>query len=259
MPIITEANCAGLTLEGDLAGNFDVLQFHDASTSFLPKGLRTTWVGQPISWGTVIIGRCSGVGAASSVRFDRPDQSFGVGRFTSIGSRLRVILGGFHETRAMSTSKVEGYNPRLTFGMAPTDVPLHVEIGSDVWFGDDVTLMAGSSVADGCVIGTGSLLTSSMETVPYGVYAGRPARLLRPRFPDAVTAVLTEMRWWEWSVDDLTKVQHLFVHDLSQDAGFALSLLGEIAELSRCFTRTPVLTWRNDAPSHVVGSWTEPR
>jgi acetyltransferase-like isoleucine patch superfamily enzyme len=48
-----------------------------------------------------------------------------------------------------------------------------VEIGRDVWIGAGAKVLAGSNIADGCVIkGT---------TEPFGVYVGSPARLVKRR------------------------------------------------------------------------------
>ena len=236
--MITEKNTLGVDVEHPLSGGFTVIRHEDSSISFFPRDMRTTWMGDPITWGTVAIGRCTGIGSSATVRYNDPRQEFVLGRFTSIGARLRVILGGAHETRAMSMSKVQGYNPRLTFGLEPPDAPLRVSIGSDVWIGDDVTLMAGVQISDGCVIGTGSLLTSGTTTEPYGIYVGRPARLVRYRFPPLVAQALTMLRWWEWEIDTIEQVQALFVVDLTVDTERSLSLLQRLAELTADASRS---------------------
>ena len=76
--------------------------------------------------------------------------------------------------------------------IADTDVPLAgldaarvaamieaapIEIGSDVWLGGRVTVLAGSRIGDGSVIGAGSVVSGD---VPAGVIAsGNPLRVLR--------------------------------------------------------------------------------
>lgn len=54
-----------------------------------------------------------------------------------------------------------------------------IQIGSDVWIGKGVTVLAGSSIADGCVIGANSVVRGSTE--PNGIYAGSPIRKIRLR------------------------------------------------------------------------------
>ena len=51
-----------------------------------------------------------------------------------------------------------------------------IEIGNDVSIGSGATILA-VSIADGCVIGAGSVVSKSITEK--GVYAGNPARLLR--------------------------------------------------------------------------------
>jgi acetyltransferase-like isoleucine patch superfamily enzyme len=50
-------------------------------------------------------------------------------------------------------------------------------IGNDVWIGSNAIIM--EPVADGCVIGAGSVVTR--PTAPYSVCAGNPARTIRKR------------------------------------------------------------------------------
>ena len=52
-------------------------------------------------------------------------------------------------------------------------------IGNDVWIGYGAQVMSGVKIADGCVIGAGAIVTH--DTVPYGVYVGVPARLIKMR------------------------------------------------------------------------------
>lgn len=48
------------------------------------------------------------------------------------------------------------------------NTPKSVKVGSHVWFGSDVSVLKGSRIADGCVVGTNSLVTSKTP------FASRP-------------------------------------------------------------------------------------
>ncbi len=48
-----------------------------------------------------------------------------------------------------------------------------------MWIGFGAQVMAGVTIADGCVIGAGAVITHNTE--PYGVYAGVPAKLIKTR------------------------------------------------------------------------------
>lgn len=52
-------------------------------------------------------------------------------------------------------------------------------IGNDVWIGRGVAVLAGSHIADGCVIGANSVVLG--DTEPNTIYAGLPIRKIRRR------------------------------------------------------------------------------
>ena len=55
-----------------------------------------------------------------------------------------------------------------------------VVICDDVWVGANATVLKGVTIAEGCVISAGAVLTKS--TQPYGIYAGVPAVRIKDRF-----------------------------------------------------------------------------
>ena len=54
-----------------------------------------------------------------------------------------------------------------------------IVIGDDVWIGANAVILAGVTIAEGTVVGAGSVATKSCE--PYSVLAGVPARVLKKR------------------------------------------------------------------------------
>jgi acetyltransferase-like isoleucine patch superfamily enzyme len=58
-------------------------------------------------------------------------------------------------------------------------------IGSNVYIGARAIILANCThIPDGVVIGAGSVVTKSIEKdFSYTIWAGNPARLIRPRFP----------------------------------------------------------------------------
>ncbi len=55
-----------------------------------------------------------------------------------------------------------------------------ITLGEDIWVAANVTLCANTTIARGCIIAANSVLTQD-ATEPMSVYAGVPARFLRPR------------------------------------------------------------------------------
>lgn len=58
-----------------------------------------------------------------------------------------------------------------------TQKPITIE--EDVWIGAGAKILGGSHIAKGCVIAANAVIKG--ETVPFGVYGGIPARLLKMR------------------------------------------------------------------------------
>lgn len=54
-----------------------------------------------------------------------------------------------------------------------------IKIGDDVWLGAAVTVLDGVTIANGCVVGAGAVVTRSTQS--NGVYVGNPAKCIRFR------------------------------------------------------------------------------
>lgn len=55
-----------------------------------------------------------------------------------------------------------------------------IEIEDDVWIGIGATILDGARISEGTVVAAGAVITC--KTIPYGIYGGVPARLLKTRF-----------------------------------------------------------------------------
>jgi virginiamycin A acetyltransferase len=88
-----------------------------------------------------------------------------------------------------------------------------VTIGNDVWIADNVTILGGVTIHDGCCIGAGSIVTKSVA--PYSIAAGVPCRKLDDRFDEEIVKLLLDLKWWEWSEDRIRRNKLFFTLDLS--------------------------------------------
>ncbi len=141
-----------------------------------------------------------------------------IGRFCAIGADVRVSLGD-HPINTLvsihpaffSSNKQAGFsfcNKDIWHSTRYTSEKYLCSIGNDVWIGDEVTILGGVTIADGTVIGAGAVVTK--DTVPYGVYVGVPARLIKRRFKEDEIKFLLKAKWWELDIKELSKRADIF-------------------------------------------------
>jgi virginiamycin A acetyltransferase len=89
---------------------------------------------------------------------------------------------------------------------AQSDLPLKGDtvIGNDVWIGQNATILPGVHIGDGAIIGANSVVAS--DVTPYTIVAGNPAKLIRKRFDDELTALLLKFKWWDKSIDEINSL-----------------------------------------------------
>lgn len=82
-----------------------------------------------------------------------------------------TIIGGDHQfndpTQNMRFNRLHGNNNKII-------------IEHDAWIGHGSLLLKNAYVAEGTIIGAKSILTK--KTLPYSIYAGQPAKFIKPRF-----------------------------------------------------------------------------
>lgn len=108
-------------------------------------------------------------------------------------------------------------------------------IKNDVWLGDEVMMLGGGIIENGCVIGARSLLPPNFRTEPYGIYAGTPAKLIRFRFSEKVREALVNLAWWEMPLSWVKDNNHHFLHDMTADENAALDVIAQLAQSRKDF------------------------
>ena len=79
-----------------------------------------------------------------------------------------------------------------------------MKIGNDVWIGQNVTLLPGVHVGDGCIIGTNAVVGGDIP--PYSVVVDNPAKIIRKRFDDEMIELLEKLQWWNLSEKQIQKI-----------------------------------------------------
>lgn len=130
-----------------------------------------------------------------------------IGKFCQIASGVEFVMNGAnHQMNAVTTFPfytLEGWH------MEPPhqqDLPLKGDtvIGSDVWIGQNATILPGVHISDGAIIGANSVV--SRDVAPYTVVAGNPARFIRNRFDDEMTGLLLQLKWWDKSIEEIDRL-----------------------------------------------------
>lgn len=149
-----------------------------------------------------------GHGFDDCARFLLPDDGVDklvIGSFCSIGSGAAFIMAGNqgHRSDWISTFPFFWMPEMPAFaGAANGFQPAgDTVIGNDVWIGTEAIVMPGVRIGDGAVIGARAVVTNDVE--PYAIVGGNRAKVIRKRFGDPDIARLLELRWWDWSDDDL--------------------------------------------------------
>jgi len=136
-----------------------------------------------------------------------------VGRYSSIATGL-TVMGSRHPHEWASSSPIFYSNSLMssTYAADRDSIeknkfeykPAQIVIGNDVWVGANVTLAHGVTLGDGCVVASNSVVTKDVE--PYSIVAGVPAINRRKRFSEEVISQLTNLRWWDYSPESVSKL-----------------------------------------------------
>ncbi len=127
-----------------------------------------------------------------------------IGKFCQIAAGVEFVMNGAnHQMNAVSTFPfytLEGWDAPPP---SPADLPLKGDtvIGNDVWIGQNAVILPGVHIGDGAIIGASSVVGHDVE--PYTIVVGNPARPVRKRFDDELTALLLRFRWWDKSIEEI--------------------------------------------------------
>lgn len=136
-------------------------------------------------------------------------NNINIGKFCSIAEGV-IVDGGFqHDYNFISTY------PFSTKFFECSHLPSHitckgdVNIGSDVWIGEQAVIMSGVTIGHGAVIGLRAIVSKDVE--PYSILVGAPQRVIKKRFNDIEVQMLLQMKWWDWSDERIKECTSLLM------------------------------------------------
>jgi acetyltransferase-like isoleucine patch superfamily enzyme len=128
----------------------------------------------------VRIGRSSHIASGCSVAGGR-DWLFTLGDFCSLSSGVKIWCTSDDFVNDLVTIIPQGVEQVKTHLITGD-----VTFGNYTAVGSNSVVMPRNTIPEGTVIGALSFVPASFEFQPWGVYAGNPLRLLRPRNQESV-------------------------------------------------------------------------
>jgi acetyltransferase-like isoleucine patch superfamily enzyme len=125
-----------------------------------------------------------------------------IGKYTSISYDVKIGVVphplNFISTSPLLYAKRRGWVNQDLYNEKENG---YVEIGNDVLISANVTILAGVKIGDGAVVGANSFINKDVP--PYAIVAGIPGKILRYRFPEETIKLLSQIKWWNLSKQEL--------------------------------------------------------
>jgi len=115
----TSPDYVGIDKNHPCANTHVVMKYLDGAYSFWLPGSVVMWNLEPATCGTLHLGKGSGIGIGTTIKFDRPEQTLMIGKYNSLGSGIKIILGGKHAMHGISTQPLKCTGSRLRWSGLP--------------------------------------------------------------------------------------------------------------------------------------------
>lgn len=155
--------------------------------------------------------RNSSIGDYTNINHSSRILNTDIGKFTCIGPHF-YSGKGIHPFDCLSTHSMF-YSTQDQHGLRLSKIDKvqetkRISIGNDVFIGMNVIVLDGVTIGDGAVIAAGSIV--SKDVPPYAIAVGSPIRVMLYRFDKEIIEELLKIKWWDWEVEDLKKVEENF-------------------------------------------------
>lgn len=149
-------------------------------------------------------------GRLNITSFHNINEKLSIGRFCSISSTSKFLLGGGHNMASVST-----YPFMQKFsGVDYQEEKNSIQIDDDVWIGDSALIMSGVHIGQGAVVGAGAVVTKDIP--PYAVVAGVPAKIIKYRFDEDIIHDLLTLDYSKLDHQKVMENMDLFVEKVDR-------------------------------------------
>lgn len=128
------------------------------------------------------------------------DGPLKIGNYVSIGRNFRRISKN-HPINGVTTHPCS-FNPEFGWVKEDWRVDELLEIGNDVWIGDNVTVLPTCHrIGDGSIVAAGAVLTKDVGS--FEIWGGVPAKFIKNRFDEDIAQELANTKWWDLEENEL--------------------------------------------------------
>ncbi|MCL2541530.1 MAG: CatB-related O-acetyltransferase [Nocardioidaceae bacterium] len=125
-----------------------------------------------------------------------------VGKYCALSETAIVMLGGQHPVDTVSQYPFRLHWKLPGAGEDGNPVPSEdTHIGNDVIINQRAFIRSGVTIGDGAVIGANANVVKDVPA--YAIMGGNPARVIRYRATPEQIEALLEIKWWDWSREDI--------------------------------------------------------
>lgn len=129
-----------------------------------------------------------------------------IGKYCSIADGVRFIVDNDRHQIGKVTSYPFIFNPKNSTG--------GIEIGNDVWIGQNVIILPGVKIGDGVTIGSGAVVNTDIPD--YCVVGGIPAKILYHKCSEPEKDAMKNISWWNWDDAKIENNQDDFFLTISE-------------------------------------------
>jgi len=152
--------------------------------------------------------------------FGMKDAELRLGKFCAIAHGTKFIMADAnHAMEGPSTYPFPVFGGSWAEAMPVDTVPFlnkgSIQVGHDVWFGMEATVMPGVAIGNGAVIGSRAVVAKDVPD--YCVAVGNPATVVKQRYDDRDIERLNRHAWWDWTEDILAEAIPVLVQGAVDD------------------------------------------